>query len=394
MPFTILFHNWSGIASFEQMKATPAMAQLARSYQPVLLSWELWSTEVFAPGGLLPIAHIVNDSDDGAPLTNAILNYQLVATNGDIVLQSEIPVPAIPYYGTWTRQIPLLLPRTMRSGDYRLVGKVTARGDTVSHNDTSMFIASHKGWDQPAVADRKLVVFDNDHRETHKMAGRLGFRISRFQPQLSVPKSLDDLLIIGENVWRSPVNPETLQSLKEFVDRGGRILCLRQDPAKFDSSWLPEPISFFSASANAATYPPTTRPFNDGMNINLERPDHPVFRGLDRHLLGLWSDTTGWNQTKPGFPDIYPVTAGFKLTKRDSLARTAILANYDRGLEGIALCEMFSGKGSVICCGFELVAHCGVDPAAARLLANLVRYAASKEVHHGHGSAQWSCRER
>jgi hypothetical protein len=54
---------------------------------------------------------------------------------------------------------------------------------------------------------------------------------------------------------------------------------------------------------------------------------------------------------------------------------------------------MISGKGSVICCGFELVAHCGVDPAAARLLANLVRYAASKEVHHAHplidGSIEW-----
>ena len=31
MPFTILFHNWSGITSFEQMKPKPAMEQLGLS---------------------------------------------------------------------------------------------------------------------------------------------------------------------------------------------------------------------------------------------------------------------------------------------------------------------------------------------------------------------------
>ncbi len=46
MPFTILFHNWSGITSFDQMKPKPAMEQLGLSYQPVLLSWELWSPQV------------------------------------------------------------------------------------------------------------------------------------------------------------------------------------------------------------------------------------------------------------------------------------------------------------------------------------------------------------
>ena len=41
-----------------------------------------------------------------------------------------------------------------------------------------------------------------------------------------------------------------------------------------------------------------------------------------------------------------------------------MLADYDRGLEGIALCEMFIGKGSAIVCGFDLVSRLGQDPAA------------------------------
>jgi hypothetical protein len=88
--------------------------------------------------------------------------------------------------------------------------------------------------------------------------------------------------------------------------------------------------------------------------------------------MALWSDYTGWDEAKPGFPQVYPVTAGFKLQRAESLARTAILADYDRGLEGVALCEMFDGAGSVILSGFDLVNRAGLDPAADRLLANLV----------------------
>jgi len=53
-------------------------------------------------------------------------------------------------------------------------------------------------------------------------------------------------------------------------------------------------------------------------------------------------------------------------------------------LEGIALCEMFDGQGSVILSGFDLVNRVGLDPAADRLLANLVVYALSQEGHDIH----------
>ena len=73
-----------------------------------------------------------------------------------------------------------------------------------------------------------------------------------------------------------------------------------------------------TGSANDPTYPPRTRPFREQMNVNPERPGHPVFRGLDRKRLALWSDYTGWDETKPGFPQVYPVTAGFKLQKPEA----------------------------------------------------------------------------
>jgi hypothetical protein len=117
------------------------------------------------------------------------------------------------------------------------------------------------------------------------------------------------------------------------------------------------------------------------MHVNPERPHHSVFAGLDRRRFELWSDYTGWDQTKPGFPKVYPVTHGFRLKSSDDLARTAILANYDRGLEGIALCEMFAGKGSVLLSAFDLIPRAGLDPVADRLLRNLVTHLAAPEGH-------------
>src|SRR5262249_11551133 len=90
-------------------------------------------------------------------------------------------------------------------------------------------------------------------------------------------------------------------------------------------------------------------------------------------------DDTSWNQTKPGFPNVLPVTRGFKLKKAEDLARTAILADYDRGLEGIALCEVFEGRGSIILSAFDFASHAGSDPVADRFLANLASYASSKD---------------
>jgi hypothetical protein len=102
-----------------------------------------------------------------------------------------------------------------------------------------------------------------------------------------------------------------------------------------------------------------------------------VFDGIDRDRLFLWSDPTRWNETKPGFPVSYPVTNGFKLAGADDLAHATILADYDHGLEGVALAELRDRQGSVLLNGFGIVARAGLDPVADRLLANLVRHVAN-----------------
>ncbi len=123
------------------------------------------------------------------------------------------------------------------------------------------------------------------------------------------------------------------------------------------------------------------------MVVNPEMPNHPIFAGVDRDRLKMWSDTTDWDQTKPGFPEIYPIRYGYVLTKQEDLGHVAILADYDRGLEGVALAEMFDGKGSTLLCALELIPRIGVDPVADRMLTNLVQFMAGDGPHPIHRTA-------
>ncbi len=381
MPFTIGFANWAGITNFDQMHPNPSMDQFGVSYQPVLLSWEMWTPQRYAGSRVQAIAHIVNDSDDAIDLTDVSLAYELRSREGKRVLQSRVKFPDIRYYDVSRKTLFLDLPSDLETGDYVLSGKVFSGDREVSHNETKLFIAGRDWLTSAGKPASTIYVFD-PAGDTASALAKLGITAKIISDPARLPAA-PATLVLGENSWNAKLNAQK-DALKKFIADGGRILCLQPDPDKFDSSWLPESIRFFTTSANSPKYPPAGRPFIGNMNINPERPDHPVFAGLDRHRLTLWSDYTSWDQTKPGFPQIYPVTAGFCLTETGALAHTAILADYDRGLEGVGLCEMFSGKGSVILCGFDLIHRAGFDPVADRLLLNLVNYAASNSDHDAH----------
>lgn len=381
MPFTILFYNWSGIDSFDEMRPKPAMAQLGISYQPVLLSWELWTPQVYAGTTLHPIAHVINDDDHGRPLLGAMLTCELVAPDGRAVSRREIELPAIPYFGHWSQAIPLELPPNLASGDYILSGRVSLAGELRSTNVCDVFVAG-SDWRKSAPRPGREVFVYDPPGETSAALDKLGIAFRRIERPAALPGRARTL-IIGEEAWDSPLSANA-GLLQRFIRGGGRILCLKQEAGTFETGWLPEKIIMLTGSANDTDYPPLTRPFREQMNVNPERPWHPAFAGLHRDRLRLWSDYTGWDQTQPGFPRVYPVTGGIQLADPSALARTAILADYDRGLEGVALCEMFDGEGSVILSGFDLADRAGLDPAADRLLANLIAYAAADDGHEIH----------
>jgi len=378
-PFTILFNHWHDIGSFADMDPKPAAAQLRASYQPVLVSWELYTPQVYAGTELKPIAHLVNDADDQGDLHGAMLAYELRDAAQRAVAAGRTAVPDVAYYATARLPLALKIPESAATGNYTLVGTLVRDGATISENRTALFVAD-PAYARAGATPGRVRLFD-PNGATARAFGQLGLAFTAVS-SFTADTAVDSPVVIGESV-ADQLDAAAAGSLADFVRRGGRLLLLRQPSAAVAAvgRLLPAAIRMPATDIDDPAYPPPPRPARNSFNVNPERPDHPVFAGIDRRQLRVWSDYSGWDEQKPGFPTIHPVTNGFVLTNKADIRATAILANYGPGLEGNALAEFFAGDGSVIFCGFDLAARSGRDPVADRLLRNLIGYVAQRDGH-------------
>lgn len=379
-PFTIVFSKWHEITSVADMQAKPIIAQYARSFAPVLLSWESWTPQLYAGAAIAPVAHVVNDADDGAAVRGATVYAQLRAADGTVVARTHRAVRDVPYYGADRRVMPMTVPLTAAAGHYTLDGFLVRGADTIARNSTSLRIATR--WATPAAGSRMLArtlrLYDPAGRTRSALVAR-GFRVTPVTSVVGLQPSAD-ALIVGSDAWDARLSGE-VGLIEQFVARGGRVLILDPRAERFAAHWLPGGVRLSTAALDHPDVFPGGRPWAQGMSINPERPTHAVFQGITRDDLFLWSDYTGWREHSKGFPAVYPVTRGFALTRVNELARVAVLANYDHGLLGVGLAEFFSGRGSTLLSGFDLVPRAGRDPVADRLLDNLVQYVADGTVH-------------
>jgi len=380
MPFTTLFTRWWEIGSFADMTPSRAAKQFAISYQPVLLSWELWTPQRYAGTTLRPIAHIVNDDTLARDLHDVVLRWRLLDARGALRRSGTLPVGAVRYFDAVAKPLAITLPPSLTQETYTLEGRLLQAGREISHNSALVFVAAPY---HPRSADktaRRVALYDPPGT-TSAAFRKLGIA---FTPVRSVARLrvTSDALVIGAHAWSDALDAAALRG---FVQRGGRVLVLEQDSAAFDPSWLGAKLHLLADTVDAAGDRRPGNPYRNGMAVNPERPAHPLFAGLSRDRFFLWSDATSWTERSPGLPAVYPVTNGFVLdSARTDLGRVAILADYGRGLEGIGAAEIFDGTGSVLLTGFDLVRHVGVDPAADRLMVNAVRYMSSAAEHHAH----------
>lgn len=379
MPFTIMFYNWDGIRSFADMGAKPVANQYRISYQPILLSFENWQTQVYAGNTVPVVAHVVNDDDDGKALTGAEVQWRLEG-NGKKVASGKLVLPIIPYYETFRKEFSLNIPAELPTGMYTLKGEIKTGNKVVSLNETDYFIAGNDWKQSVQTSGNKLYVYDSKGGATTKALSLLGYQISNFTRVTDLPSS--SVLVIGENSWDHALATQ-ISELKNYITKGGRVLCMRQNEVKFDTSWLPVTVKMLQYSNNSAEYLSPAFAYEDGMNINLERPYHPVFKNLRPEWFKLWSDYTQFDESRPGFPAVYPVTAGYDLIGSD-FSKVAVLANYSRGLAATGLAELFAGKGSVLLSGFDMAGRCGVDPVSDRFLMNMVDYLRTEKSHPIH----------
>lgn len=375
-PFTIAFGRWHGITRFEDMQPKPVIAQYARSYQPILLSWESWTPQLYAGASLTATAHVVNDAESGTATPPATLIATVRDEGGRAVTTQRLPWPRVPYYGTAQRAMTFPIPASVPAGRYTIDGALVSGTDTLSRNAFTVQVHAREA--AAPIVGRALRVYDPPQRTARALAA-LGIAST----PVSLVHTLDparEALIVGREAWDVTLSGQ-VGLLEQFINRGGRVLVLDQQPGVFPSQWLPGGVRLSITALDHAEVFPGGRPWAQGMSINPERPAHAVFRGLTRDDLFLMNDYTGWTERTPGFPAVYPVTRGFALTRLAELGRVSVLANYDHGLLGVALAEFFSGTGSTVLSGFDLVPRIGRDPVADRLLRNLVRYVVADTLH-------------
>ena len=392
MPFSIIFHDWWGITRFADMRPKPIAQQYAVSFQPVLLSLELWTGQVYAGSTLRPVVHVVNDGERGEDLQGLSVRYEIIDANGAMHAHGERMLPDVPYFAARGTPLRIPLPGALRTGTYTLSAALRRGADTLSRNSTPVFIAS-RGYARAATAvatatatkpaTRRLHVVDRGGATRDALAslGVAARTISASRIPALDPAA--DALIVGAGTWDTAMDTHTT-ALRRFVTAGGRVIILAQDADAFDGAWLPAAVKLQTEPVDHPLLYPEGRPYRNGMAVNPERPDHPVLAGIDRDRLFLWSDWTRWSDTMPDFPEVYPVTSGFRILDPDAFERVNILASYDHGLEGVALAEIHDGRGSFVLSGFGLVPRAGLDPVADRMLVNLARYAATASPHPPH----------
>ena len=253
MPFTIAFHNWAGIKSFDQMIPTAAAKQFGISYNPVLLSLEHWQPQLYAGAETTVHLHVVNDADDFSDLNGAKMSWVLRGKQAKELASGKVGIPTVPYYAAWTQAIALKLPANAATSEYTLSGAIEANGKIVATNEIPLFIAGADYKPAKTNVQRKILIYD-PHGTTAKAIANLKFEIQGID-NLSKLQPAKDLLIIGEQAWDAKLTAGKSR-LADFVHSGGRVLCLGQLLDNSIHPGCPRRFAWPTVSASDSTYTP------------------------------------------------------------------------------------------------------------------------------------------
>jgi len=166
-----------------------------------------------------------------------------------------------------------------------------------------------------------------------------------------IPESVEVLVIGSETLAAGPkgvpvigrIAPERA-ALDGFVNRGGRVLVLRQDAypeGLFDAA--------LTGHGSTMTFPAAA--------------DHPALRGIRAEDLKFWRGDHRVASAEPA----RPTSGGFV---------PIVVSGSAAGIDHAPLLEQRAGPGCLMFCQLHLVEKQAAEPAAAQLLANLLDYLA------------------
>jgi beta-galactosidase len=178
-----------------------------------------------------------------------------------------------------------------------------------------------------------------------------------------------ELLVVGRNALSS--GAITLEAVRSRAEAGGRVLVLAQDP-----QWMRSTLGWRVGHQ-------TVR------RVYAVDAAHPVLAGLAEDDLADWAGAGSLVEAQPRIeapPKGYP-RFGWRWGNRGSVSSAMIekphrsawrpILEGDFDLAYTPLMELDLGSGRIVWCTLDLEARGAVEPAADRLVANLVRYAAT-----------------
>lgn len=355
MPFTY-FLGWAHAKKAEDIIIKPAFETLKVVFQPVLISPESWQRNIYAGDALKLRLCVANDDDTGRDLSPSQAIVEVIASDGHIAASAKTGFPAIPYYSNAWESLTIPIPAALPRGYYTVKCRLVENGTAISHNSFTVTIAP-RDWVKCSASN--VTLFDPIGR-TAAALRQLGVKFKQVANLERLPES--GVLIIGEATLGDAIFPDKV-AMTRFLESGGRALCLRQDREKWNGDWLPAQLNMEQR-----------RPYHPMTYIQPMGDNKAIFDGLtDRDLrffkqIGLVSDI---------IPDVYPVLTALKPTTVADLKSARVWAACDQLLSGAAIIELYQGKGSIVLSQFRTVERVKDDPIAAKLLSNLISYAAS-----------------
>jgi beta-galactosidase len=233
------------------------------------------------------------------------------------------------------------------------------------HNDTFTFRAF------ASTASEKGSVWIFDPRgSTTMMLKSLGYTVQPWDG-----KARDRVVVIGREALSG--GGKLPGDLKAFVNGGGRAVIFNQNP-----EWMQDSLGWRVAPrVSRRVFPLPGR--------------HPVSSGLDAQDFQDWAGTSNLVAAYPQTSQLKKAPHngpyhGWRWGNRHMVSSAPIEKPHRSGWRPILesefdlaytpLMELDYGKGRLIWCGLDLEEHVNVDPAARRVAAQLMRYAATARL--------------
>jgi beta-galactosidase len=291
------------------------------------------------------------------------LSWDLRRPDGKAVQQGRV-IKRMPSGGHEVGEIAFRLPKVRRPTVHTLGATLEADGKFVSREEWDIEV-----WpDEPVPAGelaRKVMLFEpGAPGSTARALTAAGVPFERITDLSSLAASglPRATLIVAENALNA-TNVAVTGSLTNFVDRGGRVLVLRQGVA-------PRNLPVRTA----------LEPGQWASQVFVRMGDHPIFSApppstINHQPLTISSmDLHFWQSDRAVAQGVYtkPGSGNF-ITLADS--------GGPDGMESACLMELYRGQGAYVLCQVPVVGRYDVEPMARELLARLVRYTGGANLY-------------